>query len=206
MGPPRSITQQFDIEWSDRHSAASRRPEGAQIRTCDYVATRQISPPVPPAPQPPIPAMDAATRQERIDIFTHSCAEFGLPLTMQRRAVLEAVLDLDDHPTADGVHELVADRMPEINRATVYRSLETLVGMGIINRLCHPGRVVRYDGRTELHHHLVCLRCTLVLDVDDERLNRLPIPDISQRDFVIKDLRVQLRGYCRSCREKEKKG
>lgn len=146
--------------------------------------------------------MDPATRQARIGLFTQKCGEMGLPLTVQRRAVLEAVLDLDNHPTADQVHERVAGRMPEINRATVYRSLETLVGMGIITKACHPGRVVRYDPQTDPHHHLVCLRCDYVLDVEDPRLNELPLPEI-EADFEVREHRVQLRGLCRSCREKE---
>jgi Fe2+ or Zn2+ uptake regulation protein len=147
--------------------------------------------------------MDPAKRQERIDLFTQHCAARGLPLTVQRRAVLEAILDLDTHPTADQVHLCVTGRMPEINRATVYRSLETLVGMGIITKACHPGRVVRYDPRTDPHHHLICLHCNYVLDVEDRRLTELPLPKIDTGSFTVTEHRVQLRGICQKCREAE---
>jgi len=120
-------------------------------------------------------------------------------MTSQRRAVLEAVLSLANHPTADQVHERVIERLPELNRTTVYRALDTLVSMGVITRISHPGRVVRFDRRTDTHHHLICLNCETVLDVDDAKLNDLPIPDTRGWGFTVVDYRVQLRGLCQAC-------
>ena len=147
--------------------------------------------------------MDRQTKQARIDEFRRLCREQGLPLTGQRIVVLEAVLDLHNHPTADQVHEAVARRDPGVSRATVYRALESLARIGVITKACHPGKAVRYDSRTEIHHHLVCLRCDDVIDVTDERLDALPVPDTSRLGFEISDFRVQLRGICRRCRELE---
>jgi Fe2+ or Zn2+ uptake regulation protein len=118
-------------------------------------------------------------------------------------AVLEAVLDLDNHPTADQVHEAVARANPGVSRATVYRALESLTRIGVITKACHPGKAVRYDSRPETHHHLVCLRCDEVIDISDERLDALPVPDTSGYGFEVSDFRVQLRGICRRCRELE---
>jgi Fur family peroxide stress response transcriptional regulator len=147
--------------------------------------------------------MDRHTRWQHIEDSRHLCRERGLPLTPQRAAVLEAVLDLDNHPTADQVHEAVAGKKPGVSRATVYRALESLVGVGAITKACHPGKAVRYDSRTETHHHLVCLRCDEVVDITDERLDALPVPDTSRHGFEVSDFRVQLRGICRRCRELE---
>jgi len=126
-----------------------------------------------------------------------------VPLTPQRRAVLEAVLDLGNHPTADQVHQALAVRRPRPSRATVYRTLESLARLGVITKACHPGRPVRYDGRTEMHHHLVCLRCDEITDISDARLDRLAVPDTSALGFEVSDFRVQLRGVCRRCRKLE---
>jgi len=142
---------------------------------------------------------------DRIALFAARCREKGVPLTAQRRVVLEAILELDNHPTADQVHECVRQRMPEVNRTTVYRTLETLVGMGVIHRTSHPGRTVRFDPRTEPHHHLVCRRCDRVIDFFDETFDALRIPDLSDRGFEVEDFQVQLRGICRDCRETEDK-
>jgi Fe2+ or Zn2+ uptake regulation protein len=147
--------------------------------------------------------LDSRTKKRRVEEFVQRCREQGVPLTNQRRIVLEAVLDLDCHPTADQVYASRAVRKSGISRATVYRSLESLVLLGLITKACHPGGVVRYDGRTEMHHHLICLHCDAVVDIADSRLDRLPIPDTSVFGFEIRDFRVQLRGLCPRCQEME---
>ena len=128
-----------------------------------------------------------------------------MPVTVQRRVILETVLSLDNHPTAHQVHASVAGRLPQVSRTTVYRTLETLARMGVITKACHPGSVVRYESRTENHHHLICLYCDQVVDLSDEQLDAVPLPDTSSLGFHVSDVRVQLRGICRRCSEREEK-
>ena len=73
--------------------------------------------------------------------------------------------------------------------------------MGVITKTCHPGAVARYDARVDVHHHLICLRCSSIADIDDENLSRLTLPDTSAFGFEVSDFRVQLRGICRNCRK-----
>jgi len=147
--------------------------------------------------------INESTRERRLEEFERQCRERRIPLTPQRRVLLKAVLDLDSHPTADQVHAAPSVRRARISRATVYRALESLVRLGIIAKACHPHGVVRYDGRVEQHHHLICLRCGAVVDVAAPELDALPLPDASALGFEVENYRVQLRGLCRRCREKE---
>ncbi len=149
--------------------------------------------------------MDEQEKRQRLETFERLCRDRGLPITSQRRLILGAVLDLGNHPTADQIHDAVARRLPGISRTTVYRTLETLVRMEVITKTCHPGSVVRYDRRTEIHHHLICLRCDAVIDFSDEHLDSIRMPDTSTVGFELSDYRVQLRGICQRCREKEGK-
>jgi Fe2+ or Zn2+ uptake regulation protein len=64
--------------------------------------------------------------------------------------------------------------------------------------------VVRYDGRIERHHHLICLQCDAVVDIAAPELDALPLPDTSAFGFEVQQHRVQLRGLCRRCRTQEK--
>ena len=144
----------------------------------------------------------ARERRDRLEHFEKLCREAGVPCTIQRRALLEAVLDRDDHPTANQVFKAVRVQNPQISRATVHRNLETLSEMGVITKTCHTGGVARYDARVDIHHHLICLRCNSVVDIDDENLSSLTIPDTSAFGFEVSDFRVQLRGICRNCRKK----
>lgn len=145
-------------------------------------------------------ALHEASKQERIALFDRLCQEHGLRATVQRRVILETVLELDSHPTADQVYTGVVRRLPGVSRTTVYRTLESLAGLGVITKACHPGAVARYDSRTERHHHLICLRCDSVTDIIDSRLDELEIPDTSTYGFEVSDVRVQLRGLCQRCR------
>jgi len=149
--------------------------------------------------------MDRETKQTRMQAFEAQCREQGVRLTFQRRVILEAALDLDDHPTADRVFETVAKRTPGISRTTVYRTLETLVRMDVITKAPHPSSVARYDPRLETHHHLICQQCDEVFDISDPRLDSLPVPDTSALGFEVLDVRVQIRGVCRRCRASKEK-
>ena len=149
--------------------------------------------------------MDKARKKERIEEFKRLCRERGERCTAQRQLILETVLDLDNHPSADEIFEAVEPHLPGISRTTVYRNLERLAQMGVITKACHPGSVARFDPRLELHHHLVCLRCNGFIDFENDTLNDLEIPDTSEFGFEVNDYRVQLRGICGSCLEKERK-
>ncbi len=149
--------------------------------------------------------MDDLAKDERIESLRRLCREQGLALTPQRRAILVAVLELDDHPTADRVHATLARRRVRVSRATVFRTLESFARMGIIAKTCHPGSSIRYDRRTDRHHHLICLSCDRVVDISDARLDALPVPDTRPFGFVVSDFKVQLRGICKECREQEDK-
>jgi Fur family peroxide stress response transcriptional regulator len=149
--------------------------------------------------------LDDQAKDERIESLHQLFCEEGLILTPQRRAILRAVLDLDDHPAADRVHAALVRRRVRVSRATVFRTLESFARMGIIAKTCHPGSAIRYDRRTDRHHHLVCLSCDRVIDISDTHLDALPVPDTRPFGFVVSDFKVQLRGICKECREQEVK-
>lgn len=147
--------------------------------------------------------MDEASKLRRIEDFDRLCRERGLPRTAQRRLILETVLEAENHPTADEVFERVSVREPRVSRATVYRTLETLVSLRLITKVCHPGSAVRYDRRIDVHHHLVCMRCDAIIDFTSPQLDLPALPDTSAVGFEVDDYRVQIRGLCRTCKERE---
>ena len=138
--------------------------------------------------------------EDRIRQFEVLCRQRGLPLTVQRRQIFEAVLGRNDHPTADQVYESVKDRVPGLSRTTVYRVLDALVTLGVIRRVHHPGASARYDGKIRRHHHLVCGQCHKVLDLDDAALSALPLPQQGLQGFEIDDYVVQFVGTCAQCK------
>jgi Fur family peroxide stress response transcriptional regulator len=62
--------------------------------------------------------MSPADKQKRLDPFMAAHRESGLPVTIQRRAVFEAILERQDHPTAEQVYRAVRRDLPQISRMT----------------------------------------------------------------------------------------
>ena len=147
----------------------------------------------------PVKPTEINTRLERFEAL---CRQRGLALTVQRREILKAMLQRDDHPTAEQVYDSLKDRMAGLSRTTVYRVLETLVGLGMIRRLHHPGSNARFDGRTGRHHHLVCRGCHRVIDVASRGLDDLRLPPSKRHGFQIEDYTVHFMGICAECRQK----
>ncbi len=146
--------------------------------------------------------MDLAKHKARLQHFETLCREQGLSLTIQRRVIFQTLLERDDHPTADQVYELVKNRIPGLSRTTVYRVLDTLVRIGAISKVCHPGAAARFDPKIHQHHHLVCLHCDSIVDLEDERLSAIELPAVGTQGFKINEFHIYLRGLCPKCRRK----
>lgn len=124
----------------------------------------------------------------------------GQRFTEQRAAVYRFLLGTDAHPTADDVFTSVRHDIPDISLATVYKSLETLVGCGLAIKLTYGDGSARYDGRTDPHHHARCLQCGKVMDVPtyvDARNLVGNVPPVE--GFAVEGYRLELVGYCSDC-------
>lgn len=133
------------------------------------------------------------------ELLESACRREGMPVTVQRRAIFSTVLERRDHPTVDQVFAQVKDRIPGVSRTTVYRTLETLVKIGLIRRTHHFAASVRFDGNMEQHHHLVCTGCGKVIDFQDSRVT-LAVPAETRRDgFTLLDYSVYFEGVCSAC-------
>jgi Fe2+ or Zn2+ uptake regulation protein len=124
----------------------------------------------------------------------------GHRFTGQRAAVYRFLSRTTSHPNADEVFQEVRSRVPGISLATVYKSLETLVGCGLAIKLSYSDGSARYDARTEPHHHVRCLGCGRVRDIvrhlDPGELQRL-LEGVD--DFSVTGYRLELTGYCAGC-------
>ncbi len=140
---------------------------------------------------------------DRLKELEEVCRERGLPLTTQRRMVMEVLLELGDHPTADQVFETVQGRSPQISRRTVYRVLDTLAKLGLTRRVHHPGATARFDAKTHRHHHLVCTSCNKIVDFESPDLDAVALPQGGPQGFDVSDFSVQLMGRCPECRKRK---
>lgn len=131
----------------------------------------------------------------------------GLKVTPQRMYILEAVYNLDNHPTVDNIIEYIREKHPNIAKGTVYKVLDTLVENNLITRVKTDRDIMRYDGIVEKHHHLYCSACDMIKDYYDEELDALLrdyFKNKSFSGFQIEDIVLQIRGKFNECLIKTK--
>lgn len=130
----------------------------------------------------------------------HALEAGGQRFTEQRAAVFRSLASTDQHPSADEVFMAVRRELPGISLATVYKSLETLVGCGLAVKLTYGDGSARYDGRTDPHHHARCMVCGRVVDIAgglaDDHLASLRS---DAPGFTVTGYRLELSGYCPDC-------
>lgn len=135
----------------------------------------------------------------------------GLKVTTQRIAILDVLQNRPDtHLTAEEIYECVKQKHPEIGLATVYRTIQVLSELHLIDKLNLDDGFVRYEiGKASgeyqehHHHHLICLDCGKVLSFEDDMLESLEARIRDAMDFQIVDHEVKLFGYCKECRNKK---
>ena len=125
--------------------------------------------------------------------------EKGLKVTPQRMAILEAIQDLENHPTAENISDFIRKNHPNISVATVYKVLDVLVENQLIKRVKTEKDVMRYDAILESHHHIYCTDSDKIEDYFDEKLDILLKTYFEQNkisNFQIEDIKLQIIGKC----------
>lgn len=121
----------------------------------------------------------------------------GLKVTPQRLAILEAIVKLNNHPTAEHIIDFIRNNHPNIATATVYKVLDALVENNLLKRVKTDKDNMRYDAIMGKHHHLYCSKSDRIEDYMDEELDKL-IEDYFKRkgipDFKIEDVKLQIEG------------
>ena len=126
----------------------------------------------------------------------------GHKITPQRRAIFETLIRDGSHPTAEEIYQRVSSVMPDISRTTVYNTLHELVAVGAlmeVEDLSEGG--TRYDTSTSHHHHLFCLGCHTLVDIEQE-FPRLEVPPKETAGYRIVRHQVTFYGYCPNCQWK----
>lgn len=133
-------------------------------------------------------------KKSKIDI---DLKDKQLKVTPQRVAVLDALNQLKNHPTADKIKEYVVKNHPNIAVGTIYKTLETFVEKGLVKKVKTEKDVMRYDAILENHHHLYCEETERIEDFFDEELDSLIDKYFQKKkipNFKVKDIKLQIIG------------
>jgi Fur family transcriptional regulator, ferric uptake regulator len=125
----------------------------------------------------------------------------GERVTRQRLLVAEALAASGRRLTAEQLYRTLRRREPGIGRATVFRTLETLVDAGVARRLELEGHVYAYVACLPAHHHhLACTRCGRVEEIDEAYVTPIIGRLAAEMGFEIDDARLDFYGRCATCR------
>lgn len=126
-------------------------------------------------------------------------------LTDQRLAVLQVMQENKGrHLSAEEVLNAAREKLPNIGIATVYRTLERLAAIEILYKTMFDSDKFRYElsaDQNHQHHHIICLGCGKITEVEEDLLASLE-KHIEQQGFKIVDHELKLYGYCPSCTKK----
>jgi len=126
----------------------------------------------------------------------------GLHLTAPRRAVLSVLASRGGHLSAEHVVTAVAGLDPGVHRASVYRALEALTDVGLVQHvhLGHGATAYHLADRAGQHLHLQCGACGAVLDAPVQLLGSVRRRLLREHGFALDAAHVALSGRCATCR------
>lgn len=131
------------------------------------------------------------------EAIRESISAKGLKVTPQRVAVLEAVIKLRNHPTAENVAEYIRPHFPHIAVGTIYKVLDTFVANNLLKKVKTEKDVMRYEEVLNNHHHLYCTETDRIEDYEDEALTELIHNYFKEKrikNFKIEDIKLQITG------------
>lgn len=137
--------------------------------------------------------------EERIEVFHAKCHDAGLRITPQRTAIYRALVETDQHPSAEMVFRQIRRIFPCISLDTVNRTLLTLSQIGTAFIVEGSGDAKRFDANLNDHQHFKCIKCKRIVDFHQESFDHVPVPENLPSKFKVLRTTVYIEGVCDLC-------
>lgn len=138
---------------------------------------------------------------QQLEKLVSSLRDEGFRITPQRVAIVDYLLNTDEHPSAEQIHKVVQKKYPMVSLSTVYKTLELLKEKKIVNEIERGGEA-RFDAHTDSHLNLVCIKCGKIQDVDEDSLKDIQAKAARKSKYLILNGNFELYGYCSRCKSK----
>lgn len=130
-------------------------------------------------------------------------AERGVRMTAQRCLLVGIIQDSPKHLDAATLLKVAKQKDPDIDRATVYRTIALLKDLGLIDELdlMHlEGEKHYYEAKTSRDHcHMACFRCGAITEYASSSFEKLKHEMAKQSGFQIRVVRLEVGGLCERC-------
>jgi Fur family ferric uptake transcriptional regulator len=129
----------------------------------------------------------------------------GVRITAQRRLLVSIIQDSPRHLDAATLLKAARQKDPDVDRATVYRTIGLLKSLGLIDELdlMHlDGEKHYYEAKTSRDHcHMACFRCGAIMEYASPSFEKLKQEMARQSGFQIRVVRLEVGGLCARCRK-----
>jgi Fur family transcriptional regulator, ferric uptake regulator len=127
--------------------------------------------------------------------------EKGYRLTPQRGMILDVLHHAEKHISAEEIYDQVISKYPEVNKSTVYRTLELLKELGLVDEAdLGGGKLYYHHADKGHHHHLICQKCGKTFEVDEEILDPIRATLMKKYKFVPDMRHLSISGHCADCK------
>ena len=127
----------------------------------------------------------------------------GFKLTPQRRLIVDIIHDAHKHISAEEIVDIVRQRMPGVNKSTVYRTLEILEQAGSVYKSEANDHFIYHHAEEGRHHHLVCTKCGKTVECSEDLFDPIERSLIKRFGFSADLKHVVVNGLCDSCRHSD---
>jgi Fur family transcriptional regulator, peroxide stress response regulator len=133
--------------------------------------------------------------------FRLICDRAGIAVTHQRQVVYQVLKSMHGHPSPEEVYGRVRVRIPSISLATVYKTIHLFIESRIFHEVSLHHGTLRVEVNSQPHHHLVCMRCKSITDIDAEELGIGAGTQKLPGGFLAQRYAIDVLGLCVNCQQ-----
>ncbi|CEK33821.1 ferric uptake regulator [[Clostridium] sordellii] len=143
---------------------------------------------------------------ETIEYIKKLFKKKGYKFTIQKKTILEVLLENKEHKNAKQIHDKVKNQ--NIGITTVYRTLNLFTELDIVKEINISGTSyyeIKIFSKNPFHIHFKCFKCNSIIDINNKDIN-LNCLDLKQKvesvsNLDIYDINIMFTGLCKSCKE-----
>ncbi|MGK2929174.1 MAG: Fur family transcriptional regulator [Acidimicrobiales bacterium] len=135
-----------------------------------------------------------------VDDLVSRLRSAGVRITTPRRMVLVALLSSGSHVTAEELHRRVCSEHPEVSVSSIYRTMDLLADHGVVEHVHLGHGPAQYHLADEHHAHLVCNRCSAIIELDESVSTTFADAVARELGFDVDLGHFALTGWCTGCR------
>lgn len=140
------------------------------------------------------------TSSEAIE-FRELCERAGIAVTHQRQVIYQTLRLMHGHPSPEEVYERVKSKIPSVSLATIYKNIHLFIDSGVFHEVSLHHGSLRVETNSRPHHHLVCVSCKSITDIDADEFGFASKARKLRGGFLAQRYAVDVLGLCADCQK-----